>query len=43
MDILGLAKHGLNNFEQIAILCVVLIAISPGICLVAARQCLKEG
>jgi K(+)-stimulated pyrophosphate-energized sodium pump len=28
MDILGLARHGLNGFEQIAILCVVLIAIA---------------
>ena len=27
MDILGLARHGLNNFEQIAIVCVVLIAL----------------
>ncbi len=26
MDILGLARHGLNNFEQIAILCVVVVA-----------------
>ncbi|MHC1784838.1 MAG: sodium-translocating pyrophosphatase [Anaerolineaceae bacterium] len=26
MDILGLARHGLNGFEQIAVLCVVLIA-----------------
>ena len=28
MNILGLARHGLNGFEQIAILCVVLIAIA---------------
>jgi K(+)-stimulated pyrophosphate-energized sodium pump len=27
MNILGLAHHGLNNFEQIAILCVILVAI----------------
>jgi K(+)-stimulated pyrophosphate-energized sodium pump len=27
MDILGLARHGLNDFEQIAVLCVLLIAI----------------
>jgi K(+)-stimulated pyrophosphate-energized sodium pump len=26
MNILGLARHGLNNFEQIAILCVVITA-----------------
>ncbi|MDD5264926.1 MAG: sodium/proton-translocating pyrophosphatase, partial [Candidatus Bipolaricaulis sp.] len=26
MNLLGLAKHGLNNFEQIAILCVLLTA-----------------
>ena len=28
MDILGLARHGLNNFEQIAVICVVLVALS---------------
>ncbi|MDD8027543.1 MAG: sodium-translocating pyrophosphatase [Acidobacteriota bacterium] len=26
MNLLGLARHGLNNFEQVAIVCVVLIA-----------------
>jgi K(+)-stimulated pyrophosphate-energized sodium pump len=26
MNILGLARHGLNNFEQIAIVCVLLVA-----------------
>ncbi len=27
MNILGLAKHGLNSFEQIAVLCVIVIAL----------------
>ncbi len=27
MNLLGLARHGLNNFEQIAVICVVAIAI----------------
>lgn len=27
MNILGLAHHGLNNFEQIAIICVIVVAI----------------
>jgi K(+)-stimulated pyrophosphate-energized sodium pump len=27
MNILGLAHHGLNNFEQIAVLCVIMVAI----------------
>ncbi len=27
MNLLGLAKHGLNNFEQIAIICVLLTAL----------------
>jgi K(+)-stimulated pyrophosphate-energized sodium pump len=27
MNLLGLAHHGLNNFEQIAVICVVVIAI----------------
>jgi K(+)-stimulated pyrophosphate-energized sodium pump len=27
MNLLGLAKHGLNNFEQVAILCVLLTAL----------------
>ena len=36
MNILGLARHGLNNFEQIAILLVVvtalLVCFTPGCC-----------
>jgi K(+)-stimulated pyrophosphate-energized sodium pump len=28
MNILGLARHGLNNFEQIAIMCVLLTALA---------------
>ena len=27
LDIFGMASHGLNNFEQIAVLCVILVAI----------------
>jgi len=27
MDLLGLARHGLNNFEQIAVICVLAIAV----------------
>jgi len=26
MDILGLARHGLNNFEQIGVLAVLIVA-----------------
>ena len=26
MDLFGLARHGLNDFEQIAIVCVVITA-----------------
>ena len=39
MNILWLARHGLNEFEQLAIMGVVVVAIhQPPLCLVLARQ-----
>ena len=45
IDILGLGtRHGLNGFEQIAILGVLLVAfISLAIRLAAARHCPEKG